>query len=267
LSFFDRWAKLKREADAAKTAAPAAGVGAAAEAAPAAAAVAAGAEPAMAPPAASAAVAVCVAGPDGDAAGVPPPGGGAAPALPALEDVVPGGDLKAFFGEHVPEALRQAAMRRMWAADPAIRDFVSEACDYAWDWNVPGGAPGCGPLDPSEIGDFAARLFGDPVAPQATPPGETAALAGAGTPDALRDQTPQGVDDTNEYAGEADAAVQQIAPADSAITRDVAEASEMERFSETTVLLPSRTWAEQAGPAGAAAPVLQARRHGGALPR
>lgn len=66
--------------------------------------------------------------------------------LPRLEDLTAQSDLSAFLQPGVPQALRTAALRRMWVLDPAIRDFVSEACDYAYDWNSPGGAPGYGAL-------------------------------------------------------------------------------------------------------------------------
>lgn len=61
-------------------------------------------------------------------------------ALPKVEELAPGADLSVFFRKGVPAALRQAALRRMWSIDPAIRDFIGPA-DYAWDWNAPGGVP------------------------------------------------------------------------------------------------------------------------------
>jgi hypothetical protein len=45
----------------------------------------------------------------------------------------------------------------MWALDPAIRDFVGEARDYAYDWNAPGGVPGSGPLLASDDVDALLR--------------------------------------------------------------------------------------------------------------
>jgi hypothetical protein len=64
----------------------------------------------------------------------------------------------------VPEALRRQALRALWSADPAIRDFVSPALDYAYDYNAPGGAPGYGPLTDSDIAQakaFLASVFSD----------------------------------------------------------------------------------------------------------
>jgi Protein of unknown function (DUF3306) len=49
----------------------------------------------------------------------------------------------------VPPELTRAALRRAWAADPKIRDFVGLA-DYDWDFNTPGAIPGFGPLEMSE---------------------------------------------------------------------------------------------------------------------
>ena len=55
----------------------------------------------------------------------------------------------------VPEHLRNAALRKSWALDPAIRNYVNPALDYAYDWNTPGGVPGSGELD---AGTDVARM-------------------------------------------------------------------------------------------------------------
>jgi hypothetical protein len=77
-------------------------------------------------------------------------------ALPRLEDITPEMDLSLFMRSGVPASLRNAALRRMWALDPAIRDRVGDALEYAYDWNIPGNVPGSGPLLP--IDDVAAML-------------------------------------------------------------------------------------------------------------
>jgi hypothetical protein len=61
-------------------------------------------------------------------------------ALPKLEDLTPASDITAFLRKGVPTALRNAALRRMWSLDPAIRDYIGPV-DYGWDWNTPGGVP------------------------------------------------------------------------------------------------------------------------------
>jgi len=71
-------------------------------------------------------------------------------ALPALDALTPDTDLTGFLQKGVPAALRNAALRRMWSLDPAVRNYVGDARDYAWDWNAPGGVPGFGPLAPTD---------------------------------------------------------------------------------------------------------------------
>lgn len=71
-------------------------------------------------------------------------------ALPSLDAFTPETDLTVFFRKGVPQALRNAALRRMWSLDPAIRDHVGDARDYAWDWNTAGGVPGFEPLSPAD---------------------------------------------------------------------------------------------------------------------
>jgi len=85
--------------------------------------------------------------------------------LPPIETLMSASDFRPFMRPGVPDALRLAALRRLWALDPAIRDFVSPALDYAWDWNAPGGVPGAGPLlDSDDVQRLAARIFGDDTA-------------------------------------------------------------------------------------------------------
>src|ERR1700737_5505942 len=67
--------------------------------------------------------------------------------LPKLEDVMETTDITGFLRKGVPEHLRNAALRKSWALDPAIRNYVNPALEYAYDWNTPGGVPGS-----SEIG-------------------------------------------------------------------------------------------------------------------
>jgi hypothetical protein len=57
--------------------------------------------------------------------------------LPPLDSIKTGVDVQEFLQRGVPKALRQAALRRLWAADPAIREF-REMADYDWDFNAPG---------------------------------------------------------------------------------------------------------------------------------
>src|SRR6266403_1863932 len=61
--------------------------------------------------------------------------------LPKLEDMTATTDITAFLRKGVPEHLRNAALRKSWALDPAIRNYVNPALDYAYDWNTAGGPP------------------------------------------------------------------------------------------------------------------------------
>lgn len=67
--------------------------------------------------------------------------------LPKLEDISAETSLADFMRKEVPAALRNAALKRAWALDPAIRDYVNPAREYAYDWNTPGGVPGNGPIE------------------------------------------------------------------------------------------------------------------------
>ena len=65
--------------------------------------------------------------------------------LPSLESIAADSDIGAFLQSGVPAELTRAALRRAWASDPAIRDFVGVA-ENQWDFNDPDGIPGFGPL-------------------------------------------------------------------------------------------------------------------------
>lgn len=84
-------------------------------------------------------------------------------ALPSLDDLTVGSDIRAFMQKGVPDALRNAALRKMWMLTPAIRDHNDPAVDYAWDWNTPGGVPGDGAALPAEK---AAQMLRDLTAPR-----------------------------------------------------------------------------------------------------
>ena len=90
-------------------------------------------------------------------------------ALPRVEDLTEGSDIRAFLRVGVPRQLRNAALRRMWMLTPAIRDYRDPAVDYAWDWNTPGGVPGDG-VAPSP--ERAAEMLRDLFAPRAERPPE-----------------------------------------------------------------------------------------------
>jgi uncharacterized protein DUF3306 len=85
--------------------------------------------------------------------------------LPNLEELTETSDITAFLRKGVPEHLRNAALRKSWALDPAIRNYVSPALEYAYDWNTPGGVPGGGELGAGvDVARLVAQIMGEPAA-------------------------------------------------------------------------------------------------------
>jgi hypothetical protein len=65
--------------------------------------------------------------------------------LPSIETIAADTDIRAFLHSRVPVELTRLALRRAWASDPAIRDFIGIA-ENQWDFNDPDAMPGFGPL-------------------------------------------------------------------------------------------------------------------------
>ena len=65
--------------------------------------------------------------------------------LPPIDSIDASTDLTPWLRKKIPEAWKQAALSRVWATDPAISQFIGIS-ENAWDWNVPDGVPGFGPL-------------------------------------------------------------------------------------------------------------------------
>jgi hypothetical protein len=142
--------------------------------------------------------------------------------LPDVASLGPGADLSPFMRRGVPEALRRQALRSVWMADPVIRDYVSPALDYAYDYNIPGGAPGYGPLSESDIEQaraFLGEVFSKPVQAQDSPdPGADAGVHGA----IAHDSTGSGPDRDNESQGGAVEPLQAVRLTDIAMQHDAA---------------------------------------------
>ena len=100
--------------------------------------------------------------------------------LPPIESINALTDVTAFLRAGVPEDLTRAALRRVWTADPAIRDFVGLA-ENAWDFTDPAAMPGFGPLESTEdvrrlvasivrqIGDAAEPILPEQSASDSNP--------------------------------------------------------------------------------------------------
>ncbi|WP_426609705.1 DUF3306 domain-containing protein [Bradyrhizobium sp. McL0616] len=161
--------------------------------------------------------------------------------LPSIETIAAHTDIAAFLQTGVPAELTRAALRRAWATDPAIRDFIGIA-ENQWDFNDPNAIPGFGPLDPTDkIADLVAQISNGLEQVQ----------------DVLADVPPpidpvrQGPVDSEQPALEPTTLAVRSLPDDAA-----------------TPTTEDRDAGEQ--PDGLAAPVLpspRTRRHGSALPR
>ncbi|MEJ0078771.1 MAG: DUF3306 domain-containing protein [Alphaproteobacteria bacterium] len=69
--------------------------------------------------------------------------------LPPIDSINALSDITGFLRQGVPAELTRAALRRVWTADPSIRDFVGLA-ENAWDFTDPTAMPGFGPLEATE---------------------------------------------------------------------------------------------------------------------
>jgi hypothetical protein len=80
--------------------------------------------------------------------------------LPPVESITAETDIRAFLTSGVPVEIARAALRRVWAADPAIRDHVGLS-ENSWDFNAPGSMPGFGPLEMTdELRHAVERILG-----------------------------------------------------------------------------------------------------------
>ena len=173
----------------------------------------------------------------------------AAEPLPRLEDLTAESDLSAFFRKGVPQALKSAAMRRMWSLDPAIRDYVGPA-EYAWDFNRSGSMRGFGALDPGEaVVDFLSKTARATVGDESEEAIASSAPLGAkpkgpAEREAQARSAPAPSTDADCPTGELDVGAEQPAPADNG--SEAADArSEASEPSHTSTARP---------------------RHGGAMP-
>ncbi len=90
--------------------------------------------------------------------------------LPSLDSITAASDVRAFLAPGVPQHLARAALRRAWAADPAIRDFVGLQ-ENDWDFTKPDSVPGFGDLPPGyDVKKVVAQLFGGQDGPSETVP-------------------------------------------------------------------------------------------------
>ena len=103
--------------------------------------------------------------------------------LPTLEELTGSTDITAFLRKGVPEHLRNAALQKSWALDPAIRNYVNPALEYAYDWNAPGGVPGGGELGAGvDVARLVSQIMGEPAAETTNIRRKFAQMQAAGSP-------------------------------------------------------------------------------------
>ncbi len=79
--------------------------------------------------------------------------------LPPIDSIEAGTDISAFLRTGVPAELARAALRRAWAADPSIRDFIGLS-ENSWDFTAPNAIPGFGPLSANDATQLMAQYAG-----------------------------------------------------------------------------------------------------------
>jgi hypothetical protein len=277
-SFLERWSRRKRAV--ARGAPPVDEAGEALHPVPA------GGVPALVPAADDPTGVVDAAGPA--AAGDPEPD---LSDLPSLDAITADTDMSLFLRRHVPDDLRNAALRRAWSADPVISTFV-EMADYAWDFNTPEGNPVYGPLSAAvDAGKMAADILGigmpEKTGPASLPEADGLPATGALPPPAARRDTapdvhsvPSGLaggsDDASGIRPETAGAVEpgeRAAALDAGTARgpEPCDARSQDEGGERDPRIGSPIdfgrGATFGAPAhGAPVPLAARRRHGGALP-
>jgi uncharacterized protein DUF3306 len=79
--------------------------------------------------------------------------------LPSIQSITAETDIRSFLGAGVPSELTRAALRRAWACDPKIRNFVGLA-EYDWDFNAADSMAGFGPLQMTDdVRKMAAQIM------------------------------------------------------------------------------------------------------------
>lgn len=137
--------------------------------------------------------------------------------LPPIESITAESDVRAFLAPGVPLELTRAALRRAWAADPKIRDFIGLS-ENAWDFNAPGAIPGFGPLEMTdELRRQIAQMVGRNIS-------EVEADAGT-RPSAERQEEGPAIDRTGESSADTGDVTPQGGPGIHAASRGEPEAS------------------------------------------
>lgn len=172
--------------------------------------------------------------------------------LPSLESIGPDTDVRAFLKPGVPATLRNAALRRAWATDPAILNFKGLA-ENDWDFNDPDAVPGFGRLEPDfDVRKMAARLLGDDD-PPATPSAEK--------------RLPETDELQAQASQQSDSDAHASTTAERAASAPTEVSSDSDSTKEKTLVQREEDTASQRDESVNSTERNKSRRHGGALPR
>ncbi|WP_377831072.1 DUF3306 domain-containing protein (plasmid) [Bradyrhizobium lupini] len=160
--------------------------------------------------------------------------------LPSIESITAHTDIAAFLNTGVPAELTRAALRRAWATDPAIRDFIGIA-ENQWDFNDPNGIPGFGPLDATDkIDELVAQVS-------------------------------RGLEQVNDVLADVPALVDPVRQGLPNSEQPALESTALAVRSSSDATIPTTTDRDASehpsDPAATVLPSQRVRRHGGALPR
>ena len=181
--------------------------------------------------------------------------------LPPIESITAETDIRAFLAPGVPAELTRAALRRAWASDPNIRDFVGLS-ENSWDFNAPDAIAGFGPLEMTDaLRQEVARMLGRGVAGEA--PNPAPAQASPQEMASSSQGAAQSADATSELAAEGVESSAAPRPPDEGIEKPGEHAG-----SEPLPHRNKAAAAAQPGPENVDDNQLIAKRlHGGALPK
>jgi hypothetical protein len=180
--------------------------------------------------------------------------------LPPIESITATSDIRAFLAPGVPEELTRAALRRAWATDPAVRDFIGLA-ENQWDFTNPDSVPGFGTLELTpELRRIVASLVGDA-------PGRTAPqwVANAELSDQAAEMTPElSSPAVVQATGERDARAARSLERSGPIMSEDAPAGSLQIMPQDS----NYDAAPQPSTSGVGTPPRSAhRKHGGAVPK
>jgi hypothetical protein len=182
--------------------------------------------------------------------------------LPSLDSITAATDIRGFLAQGVPPELTRAALRRVWVADPAIRNFIGLQ-ENDWDFTNPAAVPGFGEMPAGyDVKKVIAEIFGEakprvepldvPESPQPRPaPPQAVAAPESTTP------TTSALPANEPETASATPSVRLSMPAEE--TDDPANSQFVQRNTNTA--------AQQDEPEQPATSAPRRRQHGGALPQ